>query len=385
MKIVVKSTLSTVNQPYILDAVQRGVNDLSPPIRNYLAKNEILIGNRLIDIEPKAPSLLARGWGGKTLDYTTGYYSLRKIAMAQERRVNDAGDYEGTEKNLYKVFFHEAGHAFDGPKAKGSPSASQAMVDAYDRDVRNLLKKPKAEQAELIGRFSYYFSTKEFSGAAQDTENAARDEVFAEAFGNILGGMGHTAFDRSYAHGHKSLFADSYKVVEKAILSVDPHVQLYPTHRRYYPPQPRTHFENAIELAIKTNTALRSSFNSAATAVNNTAVSANRTMAKIDAAVDDMATLGIKKLKMYGPATAAALLLGCTIAPELEAKFLPDTNACKSYKREMMGGAQMMKGVFTLPVMVAAGIAGFEKAQHQAFAIAEDFDRNKRLLQTCKL
>ena len=385
MQIVVKSKLSAVNQPYILDAIEQGINDLSPPIRNYLADNEIMIGKRLSDIEPKAPSLLARGWGGRTLDYTTGYYSSRKIAMAQERRINDAGDYERTEKNLYKVFFHEAGHAFDGPNVKGSPSASRAMVDAYERDIQNLLKKPKAEQAELIDQYSYFLSGKKFRYGAQDSESAARDEVFAEAFGNILGGMGHTSSERQYGHGHKSLFANCYRIVEKAILSVDPDARLYPAHRRYYPSCPRSHFENAVELAVKTNTALRASFDSAAAAVSSTAIAANRTMAKIDVAVDNAAMLGMKKLKIYGPATAAALLLGCSVAPELEAKFLPDTNACKSYKREMMGGARMMKGVFTLPLMVVAGIAGSEKAQHHAFAIAVDFDRNKKLLQSCKL
>jgi hypothetical protein len=385
MQIEVKGKLSAVNQPYILDAVKKGIDDLPPLIRLSLSDNTVRIANRLVDIDPAEATRLARGWGDKTGDYTSGYYWQKTICMAQERRVNDEGEYAKSSKDLYKVFFHETGHAFDDPHSKGAPSASPAMIDAYDKDIRNLLGKAVLDQEKLIGAYSYFFSKKEFEKGAQKSESNARDEVFAEAFGNILGGFGHTDQDRDYARRHKELFANCYRIVEQAILTVDPDAKLYPNHRRYYPPQPRSHFENAVELAIKTNTALRSSFDSAAAAVNSTTLSANRTLAKIDAAVDNLATVGMGKLKIYGPVTACAMLLGCAAAPDLEAKFLPDTDACKTYKAEMMGGASMMKGIFTLPFLAAATAAGSQTAYRNAIALTGDFARNVRLLQSCKL
>lgn len=234
MDISVVGKLSSSHQPYLLAAAQQAVADLPAPIRKILNATVIVLARRLIDINPSLTDEMARGWRGKTFDFSEAYHDMYRglIGLAQEHRDSSHGRYVCVRRNQYHALLHEIGHAFD-IAMKSRVSSSAAMRQAYELDIAALDSLDTAERDAVIEDLDYFLTTSRFGGS-QPSEEAARKEVFAEAFADIIGGLQNcdAVFD---APRRQSRFAHCYAVIEEFILKIAPDAKLYPAHDRSYP------------------------------------------------------------------------------------------------------------------------------------------------------
>lgn len=231
MQVFIRGQLSRIYQPYVYQAVLQGLEDMPLGIIRLLINSGVTtyIAKRMTDIDPSAAYEKARGWEGKAEECASAMYcwNTKRIMMSQEVRVNQVPAYEPAPGNKYIAYLHEVGHAVDDA---GNYSRSDKMLMAYESDINKLIAMDTNQQKKLIQSHRYYFS--KLNGGTQTLSMYAREEVFAEAFAHILGGMFNG--DAEPAFEHKRVFAHCYTEVEAVIRAIAPDAVLYPKHLRSY-------------------------------------------------------------------------------------------------------------------------------------------------------
>jgi hypothetical protein len=163
----------------------------------------VVLAEFLLDAAPQLREQRPRGWpDGVTWDQVDAVHlpAQRVLVLAEKRRRDNGLVVESAR--VGGVLRHELGHIFDMLSAAETPgyhSSSATFQAAYADDVSRM-------EPALRDALQYYL---------QDRD-AGRQETFAEAFGNVLGGGSDTAhreeFDRAFPRvlGHLRDAIDGY-------------------------------------------------------------------------------------------------------------------------------------------------------------------------------
>ena len=264
MRVVTIGQLDTNLQPHIHDAVNDALSDMLEPLKQLLSNVTVKLAKKMIDILPDGGFNIAEegiltGFAlydssDKTICLSQTYEVKRSVTMSHGNPLENIHEWlfepneqaEGKKYTyyeshavpdfLYHAFLHEAGHAvYDGHI---DSETIDELTAAYNRDLDALNQKDIEERHRILEENCSYFSALRFNQGRTLTEFKAVEEVFAEAFSNIVGGTNkfikpHLPEKRP-SEDHKKLFENCYAVVEQAILRIAPDVVLYPTHVRSY-------------------------------------------------------------------------------------------------------------------------------------------------------
>lgn len=240
MHIKIFGVLSDYHHPQIKQAIGQAIQDLPQQIRDSLNTHTFNIGQKLADIAPDMLNKTFADAKGLSFDqYAIGFYRHHKktITMMQEIKTDSTcnqGIYEPVSYNPYRTAMHEIGHAF----ARTSPNNMATDINllfAYIADINDIKRLPDKEREARLEEIQYYITTAIHKDADHTQNSEAIDEVFAEAFSNIIGGLGNTYDSMDTNLRHRESFPRCYAHIEQVIKSLAPDTVLYPNHNRLYP------------------------------------------------------------------------------------------------------------------------------------------------------
>ncbi len=229
-------SVNEIINPHIVQSINGAMTHIPNAIRLQIPETQTHIPHYIKDLIPSPERIITRGHGNKDVRYASAFYLPEEniIYIPQKKLDPQKHVYIAVKESLRERFLHEAGHAFDICHKPAPFSSTPGFKNDYEQDVIELFKKarstcPKTKNLynHIIKTYSYYISKTHHTQGKQPHYQAAREEVIAQAFANIIGGFINDS-NEIRNRGHKKAFPRSYAALEFIIKSYAPDAELYP-------------------------------------------------------------------------------------------------------------------------------------------------------------